>query len=104
VFFFPVKHAPRAPALPSLARISLAIPRASAAIRGLVSSGLTAAVGAIATTVAATIAVVVKIAAAAGPIIAVVAVPAAVLGSNAAAQAARIVIRVATPDLRDVLS
>jgi hypothetical protein len=60
-------------------------------------------VDAIATTAAATIAVGVTIVVAVGPIIGVAAVLAAVLGSNAV-QVAHIVIRVATPDHRAVLS
>ena len=95
--FFPAKHARRVPALPSLVRISRAIPLALAAIRAPASSGLTAAGDAIATTVDATIAV-----APAGQI-AAADVPAAVPGSNAV-QAARIVTEAATPDLRAALS
>ena len=94
--------------LPSLARISRAIPRALAAILGPVSSGLTAVADAIATTAAAITEAAITEAAilvvAVDPIIAVGAVPAAVLGSNAAAQVAHIVITAPTPDLHGVLS
>src|ERR1700732_189756 len=78
--FFPAKHARRVPALPSLVKISRAIPLALAAIRAPASSGLTAAgdaIATIATTAAATIVV------AAADQIAAADVPAAVLDSNA---------------------
>src|SRR5258708_25718623 len=89
--FFPAKHAPRAPALPSLDRIFRAIPRASAAIHAPASSGLTAAADAIATTAAATIAEAAADQTAAADVLA------AVLDSNAL-QAVRIVTA-APPDL-----
>jgi hypothetical protein len=96
-FFSLAKPAHRVPELLSLAQISRATPRASAAILALDSSGLTAAADAIAITAAETIAVAV-----AGPI-AVAAVPAVVLASNAA-QVVDPVITAATPDRRAVLN
>src|SRR6202158_1039439 len=65
--FFPAKHAPRAPALPNLARIFPATPRASAAIPAPASSGLIAAADAIATTAAEIIAAADHIVPAGGP-------------------------------------
>ena len=97
-FFFPAKHALRAPARPSLGRISRAIQPALAAILVHASSGLTAAADAIATIAVATIAVAVA------DQIAVADVPAAVLDSNVVPAAVRIVITAATLDLRAVLS
>jgi hypothetical protein len=100
--FSPAKHVPRVPVLPSRARTSRAIQRASVAIRALASKGLIAAADATATIAAVTI-VAAIIALEVDPIAGADALL-AVLASNAAVPAARIVITAAIPDRHAVLS
>jgi hypothetical protein len=103
--FSPAKHVPRVPVLPNRARTSRAIQRASGAIREHASSALIAAAGAIATIaiIAAVTIVAAIIALEVDPIAGADALR-AVLASNAAVPAARIVITAAIPDRHAVLS